>query len=102
MSSFNGKPLELTPNSELYSRTELKIGEPSRNGSELLIEAGGGKRTFPGGVSKWQWKRTQEKKSREIERAALNRERDALESKRREQKRIIDGPEKPWENNRTK
>ncbi|CAM6120446.1 unnamed protein product [Calypogeia fissa] len=59
---------------------------------------GGGPRTFPGGVSKWQWKRMQEKKERQIEKARLLRERQAYEERRR-QELLAASPrmEKPWD-----
>ena len=62
-----------------------------------LVWAGGGPRTFPGGVSKWQWKRMQEKKERARERVRLAREREEFEERRRAQLRAIRGPERPWE-----
>ncbi|KAL3680283.1 hypothetical protein R1sor_023239 [Riccia sorocarpa] len=61
---------------------------------------GGGPRTFPGGVSKWQWKRMQEKKERQIEKARLLRERQAFEERKR-QELLASSPslrvDKPWE-----
>ncbi|OAE29575.1 hypothetical protein AXG93_702s1290 [Marchantia polymorpha subsp. ruderalis] len=60
---------------------------------------GGGPRTFPGGVSKWQWKRMQEKKERQIEKARLLRERQAFEERKRQEVQASTAPrvEKPWE-----
>ncbi|KAL2612799.1 hypothetical protein R1flu_024491 [Riccia fluitans] len=60
---------------------------------------GGGPRTFPGGVSKWQWKRMQEKKERQIEKARLLRERQAYEERKRQELLASSSlrVEKPWE-----
>lgn len=44
---------------------------------------GGGPRTYPGGVTKWQWRRMQLKKSRQIEKARLLREKHIYEARRR-------------------
>eukprot|EP00249_Psilotum_nudum_P007708 c20764_g2_i1 orf=351-1085(-) len=59
---------------------------------------GGGPRTYPGGVTKWQWKRMQQQKARQIEKARLQRERHIYEMRRRAE--IIAAtsvPERPWE-----
>lgn len=66
-------------------------------GQQPDVMAGGGPRTFPGGVSKWQWKRMQEKKQKESDRKVLMREREIFEAKRREQLRLLNGVERPWE-----
>jgi hypothetical protein len=44
---------------------------------------GGGPRTFPGGVTKWQWKRMQENKSKQLLKARLMRERQLYEMRKR-------------------
>lgn len=44
---------------------------------------GGGPRTYPGGVTKWQWKRMQLKKTRQMEKARLMREKHVYEARRR-------------------
>ncbi|GBG71350.1 hypothetical protein CBR_g8769 [Chara braunii] len=51
-------------------------GHGGGGGGGLLLEIrgmGGGPRTFPGGVTKWQWKRMQTKKKRSIELARIGR-----------------------------
>lgn len=59
---------------------------------------GGGPRTFPGGVSKWQWKRMQMKKSKQLLKARLARERQIYEMRKRaELKAAISELERPWE-----
>ncbi|GJP45680.1 hypothetical protein CLOM_g5036 [Closterium sp. NIES-68] len=75
----------------------LPLSAPPHPAFAPKIWAGGGPRTFPGGVTKWQWKRMQEKKRRARERGQLIREQEAFEAKRREQLRILRGPERPWE-----
>lgn len=44
---------------------------------------GGGRRTFPGGLNKWQWKRLHEKKAREKERKLLDHERQLYQARLR-------------------
>lgn len=64
----------------------------------LTIRMGGGPRTFPGGVSKWQWKRMQAKKSKQLLKARLLRERQIYEMRKRaELKAAISELERPWE-----
>ncbi|EFJ33589.1 hypothetical protein SELMODRAFT_406229 [Selaginella moellendorffii] len=57
---------------------------------------GGGPRTFPGGVTKWQWKRMQEKKKKERDRIWLSKERSLYERRRRAQIMAL-MPLRPWE-----
>eukprot|EP00250_Pteridium_aquilinum_P003231 c13546_g1_i1 orf=90-899(-) len=59
---------------------------------------GGGPRTFPGGVTKWQWKRMQLKKTRQMEKARLMREKNIYEARRRAEL-IAASPvlEMPWQ-----
>nr|GMC90066.1 putative DEAD-box ATP-dependent RNA helicase 33 [Ipomoea batatas] len=62
------------------------------------IRMGGGPRTYPGGVSKWQWKRMQMKKSKQLLKARLARERQIYEMRKRaELKAAISELERPWE-----
>ncbi|CAE5962318.1 unnamed protein product [Arabidopsis arenosa] len=42
---------------------------------------GGGPRTFPGGLNKWQWKRMHEKKAREKENKLLDQEKQLYEAR---------------------
>ncbi|XP_010497816.1 PREDICTED: probable DEAD-box ATP-dependent RNA helicase 48, partial [Camelina sativa] len=59
---------------------------------------GGGPRTFPGGVSKWQWKRMQAKKQKQLLKARLCRERQIYEMRKRaELKAAVAELERPWE-----
>jgi hypothetical protein len=43
----------------------------------------GGPRTYPGGVSKWHWKRMQAKKARQLLKARLARESQLYEMRKR-------------------
>ncbi|KAG0564623.1 hypothetical protein M758_8G120800 [Ceratodon purpureus] len=67
-------------------------------GVEGARAMGGGPRTFPGGVSKWQWKNAQRKKEKMAEKARLAREKQLFDERRRSEA-IGAGPllEKPWE-----
>ncbi|KAL9261955.1 putative DEAD-box ATP-dependent RNA helicase 33 [Drosera capensis] len=73
----------------LHSPTKLFIS---------TICMGGGPRTFPGGVTKWQWKRMQLKKAKQLLSARLMRERQIYEMRKRaELKAAVSELEKPWE-----
>ncbi|KAK9289777.1 hypothetical protein L1049_007936 [Liquidambar formosana] len=62
------------------------------------IRMGGGPRTYPGGVSKWQWKRMQAKKAKQLLKARLCRERQIYEMRKRaELKAAVSELERPWE-----
>ncbi|KAA8516365.1 hypothetical protein F0562_016658 [Nyssa sinensis] len=62
------------------------------------IRMGGGPRTFPGGVSKWQWKRMQAKKAKQLLKARLTRERQIYEMRKRAELRAaVSELERPWE-----
>lgn len=64
----------------------------------LIIRMGGGPRTYPGGVSKWQWKRMQAKKAKQLLKARLSRERQIYEMRKRaELKAAVSELERPWE-----
>lgn len=59
---------------------------------------GGGPRTYPGGVTKWQWKRMQAKKAKQLLKARLSRERQIYEMRKRaELKAAVSELERPWE-----
>ncbi|KAF2324602.1 hypothetical protein GH714_015553 [Hevea brasiliensis] len=59
---------------------------------------GGGPNTYPGGVSKWQWKRMQAKKAKQLLKARLWCERQIYEmQKRAELKVAVAELERPWE-----
>ncbi|CAN6468383.1 unnamed protein product [Victoria cruziana] len=63
-----------------------------------IIRMGGGPRTYPGGVSKWQWKRMQAKKAKQLLKARLCRERQLYDMRKRaELKAAVGELEKPWE-----
>ncbi|KAL6634133.1 hypothetical protein ACP70R_026804 [Stipagrostis hirtigluma subsp. patula] len=72
-------------------------GRPLRRG-DLAIRMGGGPRTYPGGVSKWQWKRMQAKKARQLLKARLARERQLYEMRKRAELRdAVAHLERPWD-----
>ncbi|XP_075484344.1 LOW QUALITY PROTEIN: putative DEAD-box ATP-dependent RNA helicase 48 [Primulina tabacum] len=47
----------------------------------FLRSMGGGPRTFPGGLNKWQWKRLHEKKAREKEKRLLDQEKQVYQAR---------------------
>uniref|UniRef100_A0A2P2K5I7 Putative DEAD-box ATP-dependent RNA helicase 48 isoform X1 n=1 Tax=Rhizophora mucronata TaxID=61149 RepID=A0A2P2K5I7_RHIMU len=57
---------------------------------------GGGPRTFPGGINKWQWKRLHEKRAKEKEKRLLEQEKQLYQARIRSQIRanIAGGPNK--------
>ncbi|KQJ99943.1 uncharacterized protein LOC100832974 [Brachypodium distachyon] len=72
-------------------------GRPLRRG-DLVIRMGGGPRTFPGGVSKWQWKRMQARKAKQLLKARLARERQLYEMRKRaELREAVFHLERPWD-----
>ncbi|PON59936.1 hypothetical protein PanWU01x14_156550 [Parasponia andersonii] len=74
------------------SNLTLQAPKPS------IIRMGGGPRTYPGGVSKWQWKRMQAKKAKQLLKARLCRERQIYEMRKRaELKATVSELERPWE-----
>ncbi|KAG6547110.1 hypothetical protein Mapa_011361 [Marchantia paleacea] len=99
-SAIIGYPSFFGGESKLPTTSMVGIALPDEAGTSLrgVRMMGGGPRTFPGGVSKWQWKRMQEKKERQIEKARLLRERQAFEERKR-QELLASSPrvEKPWE-----
>ncbi|XP_042055612.1 probable DEAD-box ATP-dependent RNA helicase 48 [Salvia splendens] len=72
----------------------------------FLRRMGGGPRTFPGGINKWQWKRLHEKKAREKEMRLLDQEKQLYQARVRSQIRASvaaaenpsSRPEKPDQN----
>ncbi|KAF5734482.1 DEA(D/H)-box RNA helicase family protein isoform 1 [Tripterygium wilfordii] len=58
---------------------------------------GGGPRTFPGGLNKWQWKRLHEKKAKEKEKRLLDQEKQLYQARVRSQIRakLAGKPEEP-------
>nr|XP_043607245.1 probable DEAD-box ATP-dependent RNA helicase 48 [Erigeron canadensis] len=51
----------------------------------VLRHMGGGPRTFPGGLNKWQWKRLHEKQAREKEKRLLDQEKQLYQARVRSQ-----------------
>ncbi|KAK9130641.1 hypothetical protein Sjap_011128 [Stephania japonica] len=81
--------------SEVSMRTRTITTSTS---TSTVIRMGGGPRTYPGGVSKWQWKRMQAKKAKQLLKARLCRERQIYEMRKRaELKAAVSELEKPWE-----
>ncbi|KAL6496771.1 hypothetical protein OROHE_027333 [Orobanche hederae] len=72
----------------------------------FLRRMGGGPRTFPGGLNKWQWKRMHEKKAREKEKRLLDQEKQVYQARIRSEIRakvastdnLVSGLEKPDQN----
>ncbi|GFQ01330.1 putative dead-box ATP-dependent RNA helicase 33 [Phtheirospermum japonicum] len=72
----------------------------------FLRHMGGGPRTFPGGLNKWQWKRMHEKKAREKEKRLLDQEKQVYQARIRSEIRanlasadnLMSGHEKPDQN----
>ncbi|XP_057764316.1 probable DEAD-box ATP-dependent RNA helicase 48 [Salvia miltiorrhiza] len=72
----------------------------------FLRRMGGGPRTFPGGINKWQWKRLHEKKAREKEKRLLEQEKQLYQARVRSEIRAKVAaaenpgfaPEKPRQN----
>ncbi|XP_010685550.2 uncharacterized protein LOC104899954 [Beta vulgaris subsp. vulgaris] len=92
LSSCNAiSPLSILPKISL----SLTLCRPPPS---TLIRMGGGPRTYPGGVSKWQWKRMQAKKAQQLLKARLSRERQIYEMRKRaELKAAVSNLERPWE-----
>ncbi|GAB4841201.1 hypothetical protein Ancab_021945 [Ancistrocladus abbreviatus] len=75
-----------------------RISQLSLSHKTSTIRNGGGPRTYPGGVSKWQWKRMQAKKAKQLLKARLARERQIYEMRKRaELKAAVSELERPWE-----
>ncbi|KAJ4833499.1 hypothetical protein Tsubulata_007992 [Turnera subulata] len=92
--SFCAKTLPSPNHLSGFSRLSLR---PPRRLS-TVIRMGGGPRTYPGGVSKWQWKRMQAKKAKQLLQARLARERQIYEMRKRaELKAAVADLERPWE-----
>ncbi|KAI3866284.1 hypothetical protein MKX03_003801 [Papaver bracteatum] len=79
--------------------SQLSLNKISTNPLRTpIIRMGGGPRTFPGGVSKWQWKRMQQKKAKQLLKARLCREKQIYEMRKRAELRAaVSELEKPWE-----
>ncbi|KAJ4960064.1 hypothetical protein NE237_019974 [Protea cynaroides] len=83
----------------LLSRiSRLSIHNVPLTATTTVIRMGGGPRTYPGGVSKWQWKRMQAEKSKQLLKARLCREQQIYEiRKRAELRAAVSDLERPWE-----
>ncbi|OMO66458.1 hypothetical protein CCACVL1_21148 [Corchorus capsularis] len=96
--SFSNSLLSPTP---LFLHTKfstLSLQTQTRTRPNTIIRMGGGPRTYPGGVSKWQWKRMQAKKAKQLLKARLARERHIFEMRKRaELKAAVSELERPWE-----
>ncbi|XP_010509261.1 PREDICTED: uncharacterized protein LOC104785699 [Camelina sativa] len=93
-SFFSSRDLD-SLNSKLSSLSLKPSPQPRKS---TVIRMGGGPRTFPGGVSKWQWKRMQAKKQKQLLKARLCRERQIYEMRKRaELKAAVAELERPWE-----
>lgn len=79
--------------------SHLSLSQPAIvTPKRTVIRMGGGPRTYPGGVSKWQWKRMQGKKAKQLLKARLCRERQIYEMRKRaELKAAVSELERPWE-----
>ncbi|CAH9131368.1 unnamed protein product [Cuscuta epithymum] len=103
-SALSGTPIHhshsssVSPTRLLFLHTEFsRLGLTASN-KPTTVCMGGGPRTFPGGVTKWQWKRMQAKKSKQLLKARLARERQIYEMRKRaELKAAISELERPWE-----
>ncbi|KAL0393514.1 UNVERIFIED_CONTAM: putative DEAD-box ATP-dependent RNA helicase 48 [Sesamum latifolium] len=89
--------------------SSIFLHRPSRtlhNRFTFLRCMGGGPRTFPGGLNKWQWKRMHEKKAREKEKRLLEQEKQVYQARIRSEIRAklvsaenpVTGREKPNQN----
>ncbi|KAL1153482.1 hypothetical protein V6Z11_A09G179100 [Gossypium hirsutum] len=82
----------------LYTKLSTLSLHNSTPPPNTIIRMGGGPRTYPGGVSKWQWKRMQAKKAKQLLKARLARERHIYEMRKRaELKAAVSELERPWE-----
>ena len=89
------KSLSTTTTPQLHF---LPTTSPPRPRFPTIIRMGGGPRTYPGGVSKWQWKRMQAKKGKQLLKARLCRERQIYEMRKRAELRAaVSELERPWE-----
>lgn len=64
--------------------SSIFLNNPSKtlyNRLTFLRRMGGGPRTFPGGLNKWQWKRMHEKKAREKEKRLLEQEKQVYQAR---------------------
>ncbi|KAK2657752.1 hypothetical protein Ddye_010804 [Dipteronia dyeriana] len=78
--------------------SQLSLVQQHSSKKSTVIRMGGGPRTYPGGVSKWQWKRMQAKKAKQLLKARLCRERQIYEMRKRaELKAAVSDLERPWE-----
>ncbi|XP_057512753.1 probable DEAD-box ATP-dependent RNA helicase 48 isoform X1 [Actinidia eriantha] len=83
--------------SSILLRRQSKTSPPHILSSLTFLRfMGGGPRTFPGGLNKWQWKRLHEKKAREKEKNLLEHEKQIYQARIRSQIRAqLDGQPGP-------
>ncbi|KAF5750899.1 hypothetical protein HS088_TW03G01239 [Tripterygium wilfordii] len=88
----------LSSTTPLFLHTKFSHLSLQTSSRTTIIRMGGGPRTYPGGVSKWQWKRMQAKKAKQLLKARLARERQIYEMRKRaELKAAVSELERPWE-----
>ncbi|KAJ4834215.1 hypothetical protein Tsubulata_028869 [Turnera subulata] len=71
--------------SPIFLRRCKPLPDLLRSRGLLTRLMGGGPRTFPGGINKWQWKRLHEKKAREKEKRLLEHEKQLYQARVRTQ-----------------
>ncbi|XP_027085636.1 probable DEAD-box ATP-dependent RNA helicase 48 isoform X2 [Coffea arabica] len=67
--------------SSIFLRRRPKPPPSLHHSLAFLRFMGGGPRTFPGGLNKWQWKRMHEKKAREKEKRLLDHEKQIYQAR---------------------
>ncbi|KAL3531761.1 hypothetical protein ACH5RR_005282 [Cinchona calisaya] len=99
LGSISGRiHIQFLPTPTRFSQLSLTTTTTNTPFKTTTIRMGGGPRTYPGGVSKWQWKRMQAKKAKQLLKARLARERQIYEMRKRaELKAAVSELERPWE-----
>ncbi|XP_058108021.1 probable DEAD-box ATP-dependent RNA helicase 48 [Magnolia sinica] len=70
-----------SPSSLLLLERSRTFSNLLRSNFSFIRRMGGGPRTFPGGLNKWQWKRLHEKKAKEKEQKLLRHEKQLYEAR---------------------
>ncbi|KAE9459548.1 hypothetical protein C3L33_08564, partial [Rhododendron williamsianum] len=81
--------------SSILRRPNSTTSPPLLHSLTFLRPMGGGPRTFPGGLNKWQWKRMHEKKAKEKEKRLLDQEKQLYQARIRSQIRAELAPQQP-------
>ncbi|KAI8546353.1 hypothetical protein RHMOL_Rhmol07G0110200 [Rhododendron molle] len=81
--------------SSILRRPNSTNSPPLLHSLTFLRHMGGGPRTFPGGLNKWQWKRMHEKKAKEKEKRLLDQEKQLYQARIRSQIRAKLAPQQP-------